>query len=604
MVIDEIQRIKILNSPQEVKILINKIFELIKSDPGSIKENLILRIFDNAIFNYNIIEKFQSKMVINNLLEELNKLDLTIFKNIYSGLISRVQGYLIKIVKNCLDIGHVQILELIEGIEPDPEKKYTIYFKLATFFNEILYNFERHSKFTNLERERIAKILADLHGNYLFKYSLDEKKRKFHLKFKESYENSILQFQRRDLEADLQKLEVFSSNIKIKMLESDFDREFVVLSPIRLGLSSANASDNHTRAKEKGSKALNAAINISLDPISKPKIPITVKVKRLDEQKLVLRSIDLNKDFILDKIDNSNVKLFFKYKLDDDELGILKHALVHVGIIKNNNQDPLIDIINFTHGGGLEINTEVGVFKGSGLGISSILSSAVLMCLYRISNQPKYLNYPMLYDQSLLLEQSIGLNSGWQDARGALGSKMSAVKHFITKPTSNLPSPTVEFIKVDEKEFENRIILYYTGMKRFATSNLNVVLDVYLSRDYIRYPSIQQSFLVHDQMVQSLKHNDYSEFGRLCNQYWNLRKTIDPSATNEKLEFLFKKVLKSNLSDGGLITGAGGGGFAVFIAKENKKHELIELLNNLNLEKNSFVVNYKLNKQGITLKEE
>ena len=596
--LDNIGRLKTSSNLQEMKKILDEIFNKL-SEKKLTKKSLFLKIFDYSIFNYNIIEKFQTKMIVDYLITKLSELDSTILNSFYNNLIFRLNGYFIKIIKNCLDIGHFEILEFIERLDIDSESKYMKYMKLASILSDILNDELKHSKFTDLERERIAKILADLHGIYLLKHSDEEIKKKFHLKFQKNYKNSILNFQKLDLEKDLLNSRRYANNFIINMSSKDYKYEFIVNSPLRLGLSSANASDNHTRAKEKGSRALNTGIYLSLNSKQKPDIPIIVKVKRIEENRLKIKSIDLQKEFILTKKDSNNKEEFFKYRNKQDELQLLKQALIYTGIINVNTKDPLIDIIEFTNGGGLELITNVKIFTGTGLGTSSILSAALLMCLYRISGQSRKMNYPTIYDESILLEQSIGFNSGYQDARGAMGGK-SAIKHFITNPTKNLPEPIVEFIDVDEKLFNDRIILFYTGIRRFATPNLNTVLETYLSRDFERYPAIKESFIVHNQMLQSLKNDDYSNFGNNCNQYWNLRKTIDPSATNEKLDFIFNKLEKSNLIEGGLITGAGGGGFAVLISKENKRTQLIETLNTINL-KDSFVANYELNKNGINL---
>jgi hypothetical protein len=44
--------------------------------------------------------------------------------------------------------------------------------------------------------------------------------------------------------------------------------------------------------------------------------------------------------------------------------------------------------------------------------------------------------------------------------------------------------------EVDPEEFQQRMVLFNTGITRFATRGLNVILDVYLGRDQERYPAM------------------------------------------------------------------------------------------------------------------
>ncbi|MHA1252527.1 MAG: hypothetical protein ACTSRP_21255, partial [Candidatus Helarchaeota archaeon] len=198
----EIYQLRSSSDLPKVKELIDNLFKNIKNSPDQVKNHQILKIFDNSIFNVNIVENFQSKIVIDHLIKNFKKLDKKLIDDISEDLIRRVQGYIIKIVKNCLDLGHSQIFEIIEKVFDDPSYKYKIYVKYASILNDILNNREKHPKFTNLELERIAKILADIHGYYLYKYCDDPRVKNLHLKFKENYENEILRLQHKDLQED------------------------------------------------------------------------------------------------------------------------------------------------------------------------------------------------------------------------------------------------------------------------------------------------------------------------------------------------------------------------------------------------------------------
>jgi len=303
-------------------------------------------------------------------------------------------------------------------------------------------------------------------------------------------------------------------------------------------------------------------------------------------------------------------ELFFAYRRGGDEaLRLVKQALVHTGIVATKSQDVLSDITAFTGGGGLEITTRSKILQGSGLGTSSILAAAILKVLYRLANHPLSTaehEYPGLYDQSLLLEQSIGLNSGWQDARGAYGGP-AAIKNFYAPPTEGLPAPQLTFLTgLDEKHFAERVLLFDTGISRAATRGLNVVMDAYLCRHPQRYAAMRESLDIHDRMVEALSAADYALLGKLATRYWQLRCIMDPDATNPALQQLFEAAEIAKVTEGGLLTGAGGGGFALLIAKEGKIREAKKTLDALRKKPEyarSGVVEYRLNASGIQLSE-
>jgi galactokinase/mevalonate kinase-like predicted kinase len=425
-----------------------------------------------------------------------------------------------------------------------------------------------------------------------------------------AYETQVNHLQREDLHRNLAALHEPVSS-PLQMRSEDAEQSFLVRSPLRLGISSANASDNHIRSKEQGGKTLNAGIDLSLDGNDQFQAPLQVTARRLSEPKLLLRSLSLgfDADFELHGRGDAATQsgLFFAYRRGGDEaLRLVKQALVHSGIVADNSVDVLKDITTFTGGGGLEITTQSRILQGSGLGTSSILAAAILKVLYRLTGDPAsepVKEYPRLYDQSVLLEQSLGLNSGWQDARGACGGT-SAVKDFYAPPTGGLPTPQMRFVTVDAALFSQRILLFDTGISRAATRGLNVVLDAYLSRDPDRYAAIRQSLSIHDEMVGALEAADYTALGRMTTRYWRLRCTLDPEASSGAIQYLFEAPELAELSEGGMLTGAGGGGFGLIVAREGCTDELRRRLDQLKKQAayaRSGLVDYRLNADGLRL---
>ncbi len=429
-----------------------------------------------------------------------------------------------------------------------------------------------------------------------------------------AYETRINQLQRLDLRRNLAILGEKRQEAP-HMSAGDYERIFRADSPLRLGISSANASDNHLRSKEQGGKTLNIGIDLQMEGEATATPPLTVNARRLAEPKLILRSLsmDFKADFEASSKGDAATQseLFFAYRRGGDEaLRLVKQALVHVGIIVDNSKNIIGDIATFTGGGGLEITTSSKVLQGSGLGTSSILAATVLKMLYRLIGHTYARadgEYPGLYDQSVLLEQSLGLNSGWQDARGACGGP-AAIKDFYAPPTEGLPTPERTFLTgVDEQLFVERIVLFDTGISRAATRGLNEVLDAYLTRAPQRYPAIRESLAIHDSMVAALRQSDYAALGQMATRYWQLRCILDPEATNDTLQYLFADARIKELSEGGLITGAGGGGFALFIARQDRGTDLRQRLNELRKMApyaKSSVVSYCLNSTGIQFSEQ
>ena len=425
-----------------------------------------------------------------------------------------------------------------------------------------------------------------------------------------AYEKRVNQLQRADLRRALEAVRAPADPRPLP--EADFDKLFEVHSPLRLGISSANASDNHIRSKEQGGKTLNVGIDLRTSGLDAPAPPLTVTARRLAEPRLVLRShsAEFVADFEVNTKGDAAAQsgLFFSYRRGGDEaLRMVKQALVHTGIVGADSVDIAGDIGALFGGGGLEIVTASAVQQGSGLGTSSILAAAILKILYRLTGQPAGTDdgeYPDLYDQSVLLEQSIGLNSGWQDARGARGGP-SAVKDFYAPPTDGLPTPELTYVDVDAELFQRRVVLFDTGIARGATRGLNVVMEAYLGRHRHRYGAIRESLAIHDDMVEALRAGDYRQLGQMASRYWQLRCILDPEATNPAIQHLFEAPV-ADLIEGGTLTGAGGGGFGLLIARSGEEDSLRECPHKLK-EKRPFsrsaVVDYQLDAKGLQLTE-
>lgn len=127
------------------------------------------------------------------------------------------------------------------------------------------------------------------------------------------------------------------------------------------------------------------------------------------------------------------------------------------------------------------------------------------------------------------------------------------IHDFKTLPTKGLPVPIET--QLDVKNLDQHLVLIHTGLQRKATGRLNRRHEVYLSKDPKTYPFILESLMIHDEIVDALKKQDYPRLGKLCTEYMELRIGIDCDATNPYLRYFFKYLLDEGLIYGGLLAG-------------------------------------------------
>ena len=600
---------------REAQSLVDHILDSARSGGKPEEKRRFLR---DLLFNRALLSRLETSTAIDALLAATTPRE---WNALFGDAVTEELPQLtVDLVDGLVDLDHRQLLRLLPP--KSPKALLQILRRLNTYLEEC------DASTRSLRGMRVARIMADIYRTLAAEskawrrpalppccidgQDIVQLKEAKHIdKLAVAYETRINQLQSIDLQRSLAALNEGRATAP-RMIESAYEQAFCIQSPLRLGISSANASDNHLRSKEQGGKTLNIAVNLQQGREERAQPPLKVTAQRLAEPQLILRSRSrgFKADFEVSKQSSAETvsELFFAYRRSGDEaLRLVKQGLVHAGIVRPNSTDIIQDIAAFTGGGGLEITTSSTVLQGSGLGTSGVLSAAILKMLYHLSGHPyaaPAYEYPGLYDQSLMLEQSLGLNSGWQDARGASGGP-SAIKNFYAPPTDGLPAPERTFLtEVDESLFTERVVLFDTGISRSATRGLNVVLDAYLSRDGQRYGAIRESLAIHDEMVAALRAGAYADLGRLANRYWQLRCILDPQATNDALQHLFENPQIADLTEGGLLTGAGGGGFALLIAAEGQAAALRARLDKLRQHAafaKSSVVSYQLNAQGIHL---
>jgi len=350
------------------------------------------------------------------------------------------------------------------------------------------------------------------------------------------------------LNATMDKLQ-YNDNARIAVDDK------IVRLPLRVNWG-GGWSDTCPHCIENGGVVLNAAIKLD------GQYPVEVRLKRIEEKKIVFDSRDMDVHGEFDTIEPLQ-------KTGDpfDPFALQKACLLACGIIpqSGNNLEEILTRL----GGGFEMHSEVtNVPKGSGLGTSSILSAAAVKAVLEFLG----IQYTddTLYATVLAMEQIMSTGGGWQDQ---VGGVTPGIKYITSYPGIN-QRLKVEHIDISEKtkkEMNERFCVIYTGERRLARNLLRDVVGRYVGNEtesLIAHKEIQKTAAL---MRFALERGNVDEFAKLLDNHWKLSQMIDAGSTNTLIDQIFLSI--EDMIDARMCCGAGGGGFLQVILKKGVTKE-------------------------------
>ncbi|KAL2490246.1 Bifunctional fucokinase/fucose pyrophosphorylase [Abeliophyllum distichum] len=246
-----------------------------------------------------------------------------------------------------------------------------------------------------------------------------------------------------------------------------------------------------------------------------------------------------------------------------DPFRLVKSALLVTGVVNEK-------ILQST---GLKIKTWANVPRGSGLGTSSILSAAVVKGLLQITGGD-YSNENVTR-LVLVLEQLMGTGGGWQDQIGGL---YPGIKFTASFPGIPLRLQVIPLLASPQliKELQQRLLVVFTGQVRLAHQVLQKVVTRYLQRDNLLVSSIRRLVELAKIGREALMNCDLDELGDIMLEAWRLHQELDPYCSNEFVDKLF--AFSDRYCCGYKLVGAGGGGFALLLARTAESAKELRLL--------------------------
>ena len=318
-------------------------------------------------------------------------------------------------------------------------------------------------------------------------------------------------------------------------------------------------TDSPPHSLERGGTVLNAAISLWGEK------PIVAQAELLDVPEFVLESHDieatLRPRFVGDILNYANPA---------DPFALHKAAMVFRGIVAGD-ADPQVQLADLLRPGGhgVRLTTSTSIPRGSGLGTRSTLGGAILKCLADLLGQgigeDKPLEQARLFGEVLCLEQMITTGGGWQDQIGGL---VGGVKLITSQP--GLPQvmriDPVSLTPTLRQALDERLLLVYTGQRRLAKNLLHRIMSRWIARDPEMVAMLHDIGKLAREMYGALRAEDVDAFGQLIARHWEINRRMDPDCANPFIDSLL--AFCQPYMVGAKLAGAGGGGFAIVVARD------------------------------------
>jgi galactokinase/mevalonate kinase-like predicted kinase len=360
-------------------------------------------------------------------------------------------------------------------------------------------------------------------------------------------------------------LEYFRNNLVDPKIQLLSDQIAWGRSPVRLDLA-GGWTDTPPYCFLYGGKVVNLAVELNGQP------PLHCYIKASEKPEFIIRSIDLGAQETITTFEE--LSAFYNI---GSPFAIPKAALALAGFIPEYSlrKFPTLNKQLSELGGGLEISILSAVPKGSGLGTSSILAATVLGTLSEVCG----LGWDKTETgrRTLALEQLLTTGGGWQDQFGGI---LEGIKLMETIP-GKIQSPVIKWLPdslFTDPVFKNRMLLYYTGITRIAKSILaDIVRGMFLNSS--KHLGLLEELKYHaENTSRTLSEKDFEGFGKNILRSWQLNQKLDAGTNTPEIQKIIDLI--SPWIIGHKLLGAGGGGFMLIIAKDEKsvshiKQELI-----------------------------
>jgi len=224
---------------------------------------------------------------------------------------------------------------------------------------------------------------------------------------------------------------------------------------------------------------------------------------------------------------------------------------------------------------GMDLWTHSDAPPGSGLGASSTLMVTLLAVLREWLKQ-ELSPYEMAELAYKVEREDLGLAGGRQDQYAAAFGGFN----FIEFQADGTVVTPLRLARTTLEELEYRLLLCYVGQTRQSARIIERQTRSYVSgaaRTVAALDALKTQTL---EMKRALLLGRIDAFGELLHRAWEHKKSLAEGISNPKLDQMYRVARKEG-AIGGKLTGAGGGGYFLFLTRFDRRHRVAGALEKL-----------------------
>jgi D-glycero-alpha-D-manno-heptose-7-phosphate kinase len=213
-----------------------------------------------------------------------------------------------------------------------------------------------------------------------------------------------------------------------------------------------------------------------------------------------------------------------------------------------------------------ELASLADIPAGTGLGSSSSFTCALLKALHTYNKsfvKPDDLAEEACHIEMDLLREPIGKQDQYISAFGGINCFTFCKNDQVKTKELNISTETLY-------NLEDHLLLFFTGYSRSASNVLKEQDDKSKDNDTAMIDNLHFVKDLGYKSKAAFEKGDLEEFAHIMNVHWERKKQRSNAMSNDRINTWYDIAMK-NGALGGKLIGAGGGGFLMFYAEDNKK---------------------------------